>query len=141
MAKVYELSHTLRLVTWIFLYDCMNTVFFKGPPLMTMAEMTGDLPCSTALFEASTESEFANLEETISGSSTRLQSVKEWVSFLLHDDWHTQAAPSSLSAEPKHLLIIVFGTCSILFTTIIKLVLVNFPKRYIPSSSCLGQVC
>ncbi|KAF2653773.1 hypothetical protein K491DRAFT_502298 [Lophiostoma macrostomum CBS 122681] len=113
----------IRLVTYVYVLDCMNTVFFNSPPLMTVAEMTGDMPCATALFEASTASEFAEQDAIISRFEAQSQSVKDLVSSLLHEDSHGCKLPDCSPAEPKHLLVAIFALHSVIFVSRTSLLL------------------
>lgn len=89
----------------------MNTVFFNNPPLLTVSEMDGDLPSASTLFEASTPAEYAKVGATLVHPTPLTLSVKNWVSLLLQEAWPGPEAADFLSAEPKHMMIIIFGLC------------------------------
>jgi hypothetical protein len=96
-------------VTWVFTLDCMNTVLFNNTPQMSTAMMTADLPCSTVLFEASTEADF---EKKCSKYSPALRSIKDWISTLQEEIWPGLDAEDFRFIEPKQLLIVLFGMSS-----------------------------
>jgi len=86
----------------------MNTLCFNNPPQMTMEEMTGDLPCPIAFFEASTPAEFEHL---ISAHSIpNLPSLKDWISSLLHETQPATKNSSSLRVDPGHMMISIAGS-------------------------------
>lgn len=42
----------IRLVAWTYCADCLATLCYNRPPSFSLAEMSGDLPCNTALWES-----------------------------------------------------------------------------------------
>ncbi|KAH7128488.1 hypothetical protein B0J11DRAFT_459120 [Dendryphion nanum] len=107
----------IRLVTWMFLSDCMNTLFFKSPPQISISEMTGDLPCADTLFEASTATEFTRLARSAPSSSSRGPSLESWISSLMAETWLGPEDPSLNWLEPYHLMMAIFAFHSIIFTS------------------------
>jgi hypothetical protein len=106
-------------VTWTFIADCMNTLFFNSPPQMMMSEMSGDLPCMDAVFEASTAVEFEQLSDTSADSDPVIPALNEWISSLLQENWIGANHPSVRSIEPGHLLISIFGKYVPFFSRIV----------------------
>jgi hypothetical protein len=84
--------------------------------------MDGDLPSASALFEASTPAEFAKIGATLIYPSPLTLSVKDCISLLLQETWPGPEAADFLWAEPKHLLIIIFGLCPILSLRVVTLI-------------------
>ena len=84
---------------------------FNHVPQMTVAEMTGDMPCGDALFEAETEQKFLALRSSAPQQYSQRRSLKEWIFWYMHDEWE---APSDWSAvlEPKDVLFHIIGAFS-----------------------------
>lgn len=72
-----------RTATYIFLLDCQYVACFRSPPLITVAELTGNLPTSEAKFN-----EEDSLQTTIPPQSpTRSLSLAETMDLLMDDSW------------------------------------------------------
>ncbi|KAH7111326.1 hypothetical protein B0J11DRAFT_447653, partial [Dendryphion nanum] len=107
----------IRLVTWLFLSDCMNTLFFKSPPQISVSEMYGDLPCADLLFEAPTAAEFTRLAGSIASSTSKRPSLKSWISSLMEETWSGPEDTSLIWLESYHLMMSIFAFHSIIFTS------------------------
>lgn len=44
-------EHIIRLVSWTYCADCLATLTYNKPPIFSLLEMTGDLPCDPALWD------------------------------------------------------------------------------------------
>jgi hypothetical protein len=87
----------------------MNTLFFKSPPQITIAEMCGALPSTHASFEASDSLEFSQLDVASADLEGRHKSLRDWLNILLVEAW-TGINPFDLEfVEMEHLMSILFG--------------------------------
>lgn len=50
-AFVYR-EQIVRVVAWTYCADCLATLCFSTPPSFTIAEMTGDVPCDSDLWDS-----------------------------------------------------------------------------------------
>lgn len=89
--------------------DCMNTLFFKSPPQITIIEMCGYLPSTYASFEASDSIAFSRLDLASADLKYRLISLKDWLNLLLREDWTGPDQKFLVFIEMEHLMSIVFG--------------------------------
>ncbi|SCN89180.1 uncharacterized protein FFMR_04235 [Fusarium fujikuroi] len=48
----------IRVAAWTFMNDSLLALFCNHPPIITSKEMTGDLPCSTGIWEADSSMAF-----------------------------------------------------------------------------------
>ncbi|KAK6220631.1 hypothetical protein LQW54_002076 [Pestalotiopsis sp. IQ-011] len=44
-------EHIIRLVSWTYCADCLATLTYNKPPIFSLLEMTGDLPCDPTLWD------------------------------------------------------------------------------------------
>lgn len=83
-------EHIIRLVAWTFNTDCLATLTCNNPPIFSLLEMSGDLPCDAALWDADSASTFESLISSRQGNS---HCLKDLMSELLkgerriHSDW------------------------------------------------------
>ncbi|KAK6855595.1 hypothetical protein PG995_007746 [Apiospora arundinis] len=70
-------EEVVRLVTWAFCVDCLATLSCNNPPIFSLLEMSGDLPCNPALWDADSESAFLSLRssEELRGDTDCLKSL------------------------------------------------------------------
>ncbi|PSN60739.1 hypothetical protein BS50DRAFT_197300 [Corynespora cassiicola Philippines] len=106
---------SIRTVTAVFFFDCMNTVLFNSPALMTINEMTGDLPCPNNLFAAPTSNEFTHLANELNRSNPSVLKLKSWITMALQDSWPVSEDSLFDSIEPQHLMIYIFALHSIIY--------------------------
>ncbi|KAH3952579.1 hypothetical protein HBI56_145540 [Parastagonospora nodorum] len=107
----------IRLAHRVFTTDCMNTLFFKSPPQITIAEMCGALPSTYASFETSNSIEFSRLDVASADLGGRHKSLKDWLNLLLGEGW-TAIDPSDLKlVEIEHLMSILFALHSLVFVS------------------------
>lgn len=72
----------IRLVSWTFCADCLATWSCNNPPIFSLQEMIGDLPCDLELWDADSASAFDMLRSSRQGPS---HCLKDLMSRLLHD--------------------------------------------------------
>jgi hypothetical protein len=88
----------------------MSTLFFKSPPHVTAAEMSGNLPSTDALFEASTANEFSQLASSAPHLQTQIRSLKDFITLFSGDDWKGREAGEFASIGLEHLIMLMFGS-------------------------------
>ncbi|KAM5355147.1 hypothetical protein ACJ41O_001793 [Fusarium nematophilum] len=74
-----------RVVAWTWSHDSMLTLFFNSPPVITIGEMAGRVPCADELWDAESEAVFETRRARL-GTECVL-SIREAVSGLLGDVW------------------------------------------------------
>jgi hypothetical protein len=109
-------SNIIRLVARVFVTDCMNTLFFKSPPQITVAEMCADLPSTDAIFATSDDAEFKQLVATSAHFQPRTRSLKDVVALFLHDDWEGLDSLDLAPLDVEHLTTIMFSKSCCLTT-------------------------
>ncbi|KEY72111.1 hypothetical protein S7711_00125 [Stachybotrys chartarum IBT 7711] len=67
----------IRLVSWAYCADCLATMSCNNPPVFSMLEISGDLPCDTILWEADSPSSFALLRLSQPGTSHCLKGLMQ----------------------------------------------------------------
>jgi hypothetical protein len=99
----------------VFVTDCLSTILFKDPPNITITEMTGDLPVTDAIFDATTPAEFTELVATSTHRESQMRSLKDIVQLLLHGDHVNPDASNLAFIGLEHLSMLMFGQyfCSI----------------------------
>ncbi|KAF1845290.1 uncharacterized protein K460DRAFT_311499, partial [Cucurbitaria berberidis CBS 394.84] len=107
----------IRLAARVFMIDCMSTMFFKSPPQITVAEVSGDLPSADALFEASSSAEFSQVVDSFEPFELRTRSLKNLVSLFLGDEWTGPEAPSLAVIGSEHLISLLFAFHSLVFVS------------------------
>jgi hypothetical protein len=98
-----------RLVHRVFTTDCMNTLFFKSLPTITVAEMRGDLPSTDSMFEAANPTEYEQLIATPAGPEQLSGSLKDLMTLFLGEHWPTHDSPDLAVVKPEHLMSVIFG--------------------------------
>jgi hypothetical protein len=98
-----------RLAHRIFTTDCMNTLFFKSPPQITIAEMCGDLPTADEFFEALDAASFSRLVATTADIEPQTRSLKDLVTLFLGDEWPGPNSPHLIGVRTEHLMCLMFG--------------------------------
>ncbi|KAK8066858.1 hypothetical protein PG997_013605 [Apiospora hydei] len=51
-------EQVIRLVSWTYCVDCLATLSCNNPPILSLMEISGDLPCDPALWDADSDSTF-----------------------------------------------------------------------------------
>ena len=87
----------------------MNTLFFKGSPQVTVAEMCGDLPSTDAMFEAANSTEYERLSATSTDLETQTGSLKNLVTLFLGESWPRLDSSDLTVVETEHLMSLIFG--------------------------------
>ncbi|KAK7965855.1 uncharacterized protein PG986_000132 [Apiospora aurea] len=72
-------EQAIRLVSWAYCVDCLATLSCNNPPIFSLFEMTGDLPCDPALWDADSESTFRSLR----GSTLQGQGISQPLNVLM----------------------------------------------------------
>lgn len=75
-------EHIVRLVAWTFCADCLATLTCNNPPIFSMLEMSGDLPCDPVLWDTDSVLAFELMRSSRQGTS---QCLKDLMSNLLND--------------------------------------------------------
>jgi hypothetical protein len=99
-----------RTGAWIYMADCMGTLF-NSMPHITLSEMRGTLPCPRAIFETSSPTEFDSLIKEWDQHRNSSTSVSQLADALLHGkygDVHVTA----FDLEPSHMLIMILSKCN-----------------------------
>ncbi|KAF5658991.1 hypothetical protein FHETE_9619 [Fusarium heterosporum] len=78
----------IRVTKWTLINDSLMALLCNHPPGMTAREMTGNLPCSSDLWEAESSAIFEERAQTRTTKSY-LSSCDEIVSGLLAEEWTT----------------------------------------------------
>jgi hypothetical protein len=89
--------------------DCLSTVLFKDPPNITIAEMTGDLPVTDAIFDAATPVEFTKLIATSTHREPQMRSLRDIMQSVLHGDDVNPDASNLAFIGLEHLSTLMFG--------------------------------
>ena len=97
-------EHIVRLVSWTFCADGLATLSCNNPPIFSMLEMSGDLPCDPTLWDADSASAFESLRSSQQGAS---HCLKDLMSGVLDDGWRVDSNGESL--HPFHLQIMLCG--------------------------------
>lgn len=95
-------EHIVRLVSWTFCVDCLATLSFNNPPIFSMQEMSGDLPCDPALWDTDSASAFELLRSSRQGTS---HCLKDLMSRLLDDDWWVDSDWENLPLFHLHVML------------------------------------
>ncbi|KAI1828262.1 hypothetical protein F4861DRAFT_174058 [Xylaria intraflava] len=104
----------IRLVTWTWSMDALDILIYNNPPLMTIAELSGQLPCAEALWDATSREEFEARKSNAVLYSDFL-CLKTLVSGLLSEDWPEAVESSYGELTIYHLHNLVFGLQPILY--------------------------
>ncbi|KAI6360762.1 hypothetical protein MCOR25_006648 [Pyricularia grisea] len=68
-------EQVIRLVTWTFAVDGLATLCCNNPPIFSMLEISGSLPCNPALWDADSEKAFIMLRQEYKTSSLSLKII------------------------------------------------------------------
>lgn len=68
-------EHIIRLVAWTFCADCLASLSFNHPPCLLISEMTGDLPCDPAIWDADSALDHNRLGSAKSQSPSSLKTL------------------------------------------------------------------
>jgi hypothetical protein len=123
-----------RLAYRVFTTDCMNTLFFKASPQITVAEMCGDLPSTDAMFEAANSTEYERLVATSADPESRSGRLKDLVTLFLGENWPRPDSSDLTAVETGHLMSLIFGP--VLPSSAHVSALANYRQPFIPSFSC-----
>ncbi|KAK7910691.1 hypothetical protein PG985_013172 [Apiospora marii] len=96
-------EQVIRLVSWTFCVDCLGTLSCNNPPIFSMMEMAGDLPCDPAVWDADSEKAF----ELLRTSPTRheiSQSLKVLMPRFLDSDARENSEWDNLSLFHLHII-------------------------------------
>jgi hypothetical protein len=93
----------------VFVTDCLSTVLFKDPPNITIAEMTGDLPVTDAIFDAANPAEFTKSIATSTHREPQMRSLRDIVQLVLHGDRVNPDASNLAFIRLEHLSTLMFG--------------------------------
>jgi hypothetical protein len=104
-----KVSNFVRLAHRVFVTDCLSTVLFKDPPNITIAEMTGDLPVTDAIFDAATPVEFTKLIATSTHREPQMRSLRDIMQLVLHGDDVNPDASNLAFIGLEHLSTLMFG--------------------------------
>ncbi|KAK8135541.1 hypothetical protein PG984_003481 [Apiospora sp. TS-2023a] len=99
-------EQVVRLVTWTFCVDCLATLSCNNPPIFSMLEMAGDLPCDPELWDADSEPAFESVRPSSTGNRVS-RSLKEIMPRFL--DCNSQRNEECDSLPLSHLHIIMCG--------------------------------
>ncbi|KAF4995559.1 hypothetical protein FDECE_12758 [Fusarium decemcellulare] len=97
----------IKVVSWAFMNDNILAMFCNHPPVMTVKEMSGHLPCPMWLWEAEPEEFEARKHELQVDSYPSCFS--EAVSGLLGDQWTNSIAASFAKLDVLHLHLLIFA--------------------------------
>ena len=75
-------EHIIRLVAWTFCTDCLATLSCNNPPIFSLLEMSGDLPCNPALWDIDSAVAFELMRSSIQDTT---HCLKDLMSRLLDD--------------------------------------------------------
>ena len=95
-------EHIVRLVSWTFCADCLATLSCNNPPIFSMLEMTGDLPCDPALWDTDSVLGFELLRSSRQRPS---HCLKDLMSRSLEDDWRVNINWESLPLFHLHVML------------------------------------
>jgi hypothetical protein len=87
----------------------MSTLFFKSPPHITMAEMSGDIPSTDALFDASTDAEFMELASSSLCHTAPTRSLKDFAALFFREEWTNCQSAEFTDIGLEHLTTLIFG--------------------------------
>jgi hypothetical protein len=82
---------------------------FKDPPNITIAEMTGDLPVTDAIFDAATSAGFTKIVATSPHREPQVRSLRGIVQLVLHGDHVNPDASNLAFMGLEHLSTLMFG--------------------------------
>lgn len=100
-------EQVIRLVSWTFCVDCLATLSCNNPPIFSVMEMTGDLPCDPAVWDADSESALDSVRSCVTGHEGS-QSLKVLIPRFL--DGGCQEIGEWEKLPLSHLHIIMCGT-------------------------------
>ncbi|KAK3301711.1 uncharacterized protein B0T15DRAFT_544421 [Chaetomium strumarium] len=107
----------IRIAMWTILADWQQTGLFHIPGLMTVHEMTGDMPCSTELWEARDAAEFEALVAAKGkGCWRRSASLRDCMDALMAESWSGMCRFPLKDLSPMDLHILTFAFHSIIGT-------------------------
>ncbi|KAK8017361.1 hypothetical protein PG993_013687 [Apiospora rasikravindrae] len=76
----------IRLVSWTYCVDCLATLSCNNPPIFSMLEISGDLPCDPALWDADSASTFEVIRRASSEGYGTSQSLNVLMPRLLDSE-------------------------------------------------------
>ncbi|KAK8101855.1 C2H2 transcription factor [Apiospora kogelbergensis] len=96
-------EQVVRLVTWAFCVDCLATLACNNPPIFSLLEMSGDLPCDPKIWDADSESAF---ELVVSSQKWRGKTycLKTLMSWFLDDQARGQEEWENLTLFHLHII-------------------------------------
>ncbi|KAH8653626.1 hypothetical protein BX600DRAFT_83123 [Xylariales sp. PMI_506] len=104
----------IRFVTWSWFITTLCVFFYNHPPLMTISEMSGHLPCSEELWEAKSKNEFDMRNATVKLDQGP-QCLKSLVSGLLGEEWTEEMRESYEQLSIHHLHGLVLSLQPVIF--------------------------
>lgn len=103
----------IRVSTWTFVNDSLMVLCCNNPPIMTVKEMTGHLPCPNDLWEADSDITFQERARHRIARSHPSR-CSEIVSGILSAEWTISQAESFRSLDVSDLFYISAGTYQVL---------------------------
>ncbi|KAI1880220.1 hypothetical protein JX265_001841 [Neoarthrinium moseri] len=98
-------EHIIRLVSWAFCADCLATLSCNNPPIFSMLEMSGDLPCDPTLWDIDSVLTF---ELTKPSPQKTSYCLKELISKLLEENWRADIEWENLPLFHLHMMLCAF---------------------------------
>ena len=96
-----------RLMNWIFLVDSSHAIFYRTPPIVTLSEMTGSLPCADELFALSQDS--PQLRQSWLRSFPKVTSIARGMSLLMQTLWTDESTAEFGHLGDQDLFILISG--------------------------------
>ncbi|KAH7053166.1 hypothetical protein B0J12DRAFT_46950 [Macrophomina phaseolina] len=103
-----ETESRIRLGAISYLGDCHLNICFNNPPLLNISEMTGDLACSKALFDAETAMDF-ELLAPLEHARQRPTCLREFMQCFKEGSCFASAHEQFQSVTVLHLLMSISG--------------------------------
>lgn len=115
----------IRVVSWTFTNDSLMSLFCNHPPAMTVKEVTGDLPCTSELWEADSRDAF--LKQVQKLKRLYPSSYHEAVCGLLAEEWTSSMKQSFERLDTSDLFLINGGA-------------LHLSETHYNTNLCLAQV-
>ncbi|KAL9063074.1 MAG: hypothetical protein Q9157_008439 [Trypethelium eluteriae] len=96
----------IRLVSWTFCADCLATLSCNNPPLFSMLEMTGDLPCDPELWDTDSAIVFELLRSPQPQQPSH--NLKDLMSGFLNHESHPKIDLENLPLFHLHIILCAF---------------------------------
>ncbi|EKG13657.1 Transcription factor fungi [Macrophomina phaseolina MS6] len=106
----------VRITIFTFMSDNHYCMFFNQPPLISVSEMVGDLPCAEELWEANTPSQFEHLSAIELQDAPPPPSVRYLVNTLMHGPWTQSPGCPCKNASHFNLYIAIAALQSVTYS-------------------------